>query len=47
MTLPGGPLRIAWRDDGHVLMTGPVETEFTGLVDPETLRWSVTEKGAA
>jgi len=47
MTLPGGPLRIEWRDDGHVMMTGPVETEFTGLVDPDTLRWSVTEKGAA
>jgi diaminopimelate epimerase len=47
MTLPGGPLRIAWREDGHVMMTGPVETEFTGLVDPETLQWSVTEKGAA
>jgi diaminopimelate epimerase len=47
MTLPGGPLRIEWRDDGHVMMTGPVETEFTGLVDPETHQWSVTEKGAA
>ena len=47
VTLPGGPLRIEWREDGHVMMTGPVETEFTGLVDPETLRWSVTEKGAA
>jgi diaminopimelate epimerase len=47
VTLPGGPLRIEWREDGHVMMTGPVETEFTGLVDPETLHWSVTEKGAA
>ena len=47
VTLPGGPLRIAWREDGHVMMTGAVETEFTGLVDPETLSWSVTEKGAA
>ena len=47
VTLPGGPLRIEWREDGHVMMTGPVETEFTGVVDPETLQWSVTEKGAA
>ena len=30
VTLPGGPLRIEWREDGHVMMTGPVETEFDG-----------------
>ena len=47
VTLPGGPLRVEWREDGHVMMTGPVETEFTGVVDPLTLHWSVTEKGAA
>jgi diaminopimelate epimerase len=47
VTLPGGPLRIEWREDGHVIMTGPVETEFEGVVDPETLQWSVKEKGAA
>lgn len=47
VTLPGGPLRIEWRADGHVMMTGPVETEFEGVVDPESLSWSVTEKGAA
>ena len=29
MTLPGGDLRIAWREsDDHVLMTGPVELEI-------------------
>lgn len=29
--LDGGELRIEWREtDGHVLMTGPVEIEFTG-----------------
>ncbi|MDE2364960.1 MAG: diaminopimelate epimerase [Hyphomicrobiales bacterium] len=29
VTLPGGDLRIVWRDsDDHVLMTGPVEFEF-------------------
>ena len=37
MTLPGGPLRIEWGEHDHVLMTGPVELEFTGLFDPETL----------
>jgi len=47
VTLPGGPLRILWGADNHVIMTGAVETEFEGLVDPETLAWSVTEKGAA
>jgi diaminopimelate epimerase len=47
VTLPGGPLDIAWRDDGHVWMTGPVETEFTGTLDPETLAWKASERGAA
>ena len=47
VTLPGGPLLIEWRDDGHVWMTGPVETEFEGTLDPETLVWQVTAKGAA
>jgi diaminopimelate epimerase len=31
----GGELRIAWRADGHVLMTGPVATAFTGEVTLE------------
>jgi diaminopimelate epimerase len=31
--LPGGDLRIEWRADGHVLMTGPVEYEFEGRFD--------------
>ncbi len=34
VTLPGGDLMIAWRDDDHVLMTGPVEREFEGRFDP-------------
>ena len=29
----GGELEIEWRDDGHVLMTGPVATAFTGEID--------------
>jgi diaminopimelate epimerase len=29
----GGELEIAWREDGHVLMTGPVATSFTGTLD--------------
>lgn len=30
--LPGGPLHIEWREDNHVLMTGPAELVFTGSV---------------
>ena len=33
VTLPGGELTIDWRADDHVLMTGPVEFEFTGKFD--------------
>jgi len=47
VTLPGGPMIVEWRDDGHVLMTGPVETEFSGTLDPDTLAWSVATRGAA
>jgi diaminopimelate epimerase len=32
----GGELAIAWREDGHVLMTGPVATAFTGEIELET-----------
>jgi diaminopimelate epimerase len=32
----GGTLLIEWRDDGHVLMTGPVVTAFTGQIDLAT-----------
>jgi diaminopimelate epimerase len=35
ITLPGGDLRIEWRErDDHVLMTGPVEYEYEGRFDP-------------
>ena len=30
VALDGGELEIAWRPDGHVVMTGPVATSFTG-----------------
>ena len=42
VTLPGGTLHIEWREsDGHVLMTGPVETEFEGVLTPEMLAEAV------
>jgi diaminopimelate epimerase len=47
VTLPGGTLEIEWRVDGHVWMTGPVETEFSGTLDPATLRWEASARGAA
>lgn len=36
VSLPGGDLLIEWRErDGHVLMTGPVEFEWDGVLGPE------------
>ncbi len=36
---PGGTLTLEWReDDGHVWMTGPVATAFTGELDPSLLQ---------
>ena len=35
--LDGGPLKIAWLDNGEVLMTGPVATAFKGELDTEAL----------
>jgi diaminopimelate epimerase len=32
----GGELLITWRDDNHVLMTGPAEWEWSGTLDPDT-----------
>jgi diaminopimelate epimerase len=34
VSLPGGALGIEWREDDHVLMTGPIEYEFEGRFDP-------------
>ncbi len=36
VALPGGELGIAWRADGHVMMTGPVALEHRGRLDPAT-----------
>ena len=35
--LDGGVLDIAWREDGHVVMTGPVALSFEGVFDPNLL----------
>lgn len=39
ITVPGGDLFIIWRDDDHVIMTGPAEWEFAGQLDPKTGQW--------
>ncbi|MEM9331516.1 MAG: diaminopimelate epimerase [Pseudomonadota bacterium] len=36
VTLPGGDLEIEWTERGRILMTGPVEYEFKGRLNPET-----------
>ena len=33
IVLDGGELEIEWMKDGHVMMTGPVATAFTGTLD--------------
>ena len=42
ITLPGGELTIEWRADDHVLMTGPVEFEFTGTFNPTLFEKAAT-----
>jgi diaminopimelate epimerase len=37
VVVDGGELTIAWREDNHVLMTGPVATTFIGEIDLATL----------
>jgi diaminopimelate epimerase len=36
--LDGGTLSIEWRDNNHVIMTGPVATVFTGVIHKSILR---------
>jgi diaminopimelate epimerase len=33
VVVDGGELEITWREDGHVLMTGPVATAFSGTLN--------------
>ncbi len=48
VTVPsGGTLRIDWRDDDHVVMTGPAEWEFSGSFDPATGAWRRDQQDVA
>ncbi len=38
VVLDGGTLTIEWREDGRVLMTGPIAVSFTGRLSPELVR---------
>ena len=40
VTVPGGDLIVEWRDDDHVMLTGPAEYEFSGNFDPKTGAWA-------
>ena len=44
---PGGELHVEWRDDDHVVLTGPAEWEFSGRFDPATGAWTRDEESAA
>lgn len=37
IVLERGSLDVTWREDGHVLMTGPSTTSFSGVIDPSLL----------
>jgi len=48
VTVPsGGSLEIDWRDDDHVIMTGPAAWEFSGTFDPSTGAWQRDTESAA
>ena len=44
---PGGRLHVDWREDDHVVLTGPAEWEFSGLFDPASGAFRRDEQGAA
>jgi diaminopimelate epimerase len=47
VSLPGGQLEIVWREDDHVIMTGPAESEFSGRFDPRSGAWRYETEGVA
>ncbi len=48
VTVPmGGVLNIVWRDDDHVIMTGPAEWEFSGTFDPANGAWTPDRQDVA
>ena len=47
VVLDGGNLTIEWRDDDHVIMTGPAATSFTGEIDDSLLSGAKHRAAAA
>ncbi|RTL96361.1 MAG: diaminopimelate epimerase [Hyphomicrobiales bacterium] len=47
LTPGGGELNVEWRDDDHVILTGPAEWEFSGSFDPSTGAWVRDTESAA
>ncbi|TCD13894.1 diaminopimelate epimerase [Oricola cellulosilytica] len=45
VTVPGGDLKLEWREDNHIIMTGPAEWEFSGVLDPQTGQWRRDDPG--
>ena len=46
VTVPGGDLHVEWRDDDHVVLTGPAELEWRGTLDPASGAWVRDEVAA-
>jgi diaminopimelate epimerase len=46
VVMDGGEVTIEWRQDGHVLMTGPVATAFSGEIDLAAYRDTLTREAA-
>lgn len=44
---PGGEIHVEWREDDHVVLTGPAEWEFSGRFDPATGAWTRDTESAA
>lgn len=47
LALDGGDLTIEWRDDDHVIMTGPAALAFTGVIDESLLPTTRSASAAA
>lgn len=46
VTLPGGALRIEWREDGQIIMTGAAAESFRGTFDTDAFAVARNEAGA-
>ncbi|MBN9271063.1 MAG: diaminopimelate epimerase, partial [Mesorhizobium sp.] len=47
LTPGGGLLKVEWRADDHVILTGAAEWEFSGTFDPVTGAWLRDTESAA